>query len=263
MDTAGNMVHAGAPAPADPANDTKDASASMKATLLIARGKGSPRRLTPAMALPSRRPKAAYRPEAVFTWRRACTYLLSERTLNVLLGLGSFLILTAAVVISTVNPTGLGPLPHFMAMLCTTLVFYIAGVCVQARMTMARTGATLLAIGAAFIPLDLCTFGQDVLALAPRSTWLFASALCLPIYLLSHYCLYTRTSAILAAVSGCSLVLALTYPLGLAPIWGSCALVGLAGVYMVLAHRLRTDWANLSGALLGTAQLQLGKPDFV
>jgi hypothetical protein len=62
-----------------------------------------------------------------FTWQQVGTSLLSERTLNALLGLGTFLILAAGVVISTLNPTGLAPLLHLGAGVVTTVVFYALG----------------------------------------------------------------------------------------------------------------------------------------
>ncbi len=213
----------------------------------------SARRLSPGLAVPALAPARKQVPS--FTWKQVGTYLLSERTLNALLGMGAFLILAAAVVISTVNPTGLGPLTHLAAMLGTTAVFYAAGVAVQHRLGLPRTGAALLAIGAAFIPLDACTFGRDILALEPRSIWVVASLLCLPIYLTSHLTLYDRASAVLTSVAGGSLVMSLAYPLGVDPIWGGCALVGLAGIYLVVAQRIRHSRKNLYWSLFWGAQL--------
>jgi len=131
----------------------------------------------------------------------------------------------------------------------------VAGVLVQQRLGLARTGATLVAIAAVFIPLDACTFGRDILQLEPSAIWVLASLCCLPIYLVSHLSLYGRTSAILTAAAGGSLVLSLAHPLGADPIWGACGLVGLAGVYLVVAHLLRHGHTNLRWSLFWTAQL--------
>jgi hypothetical protein len=64
-----------------------------------------------------------------FSWAELGRSLLSERTLHALLGLGAFLILTSGVVISVLNPTGLGPLLHLAAVLATALLFCGAGRC--------------------------------------------------------------------------------------------------------------------------------------
>ncbi len=218
-------------------------------------GSASPRPLSPAMAVPTPPSKPTRRPSPSFSWKQVGTYLLSERTLNALLGLGAFLILAAAVVISTVNPTGLGPVLHLAAMVGTTAVFYLAGALVQKRLRLARTGATLLAVGAVFIPLDACTFGSDLLKWEPSAIWVLASLVCLLIYLPSHLSLYDRASAILTAAAGGSLVLSLARPLGVDPIWGGCGLVVLAGVYLIVADRLRHSQTNLHWALSWAAQL--------
>lgn len=209
----------------------------------------------PAPARAAQPAKPAKPPRPAFSWRQVGVYLLSERTLNALLGLGAFLILAAAVVISTVNPTGLAPLPHLAAMLCTTLVFYGAGAFVQQRLRLMHTGAVLLAIGAAFVPLDLWTLGRDILILDPRSIWVLASVVCLPLYLASHLWLRDRAFALLTAVAGVSLVLSLTHTLGIAPIWGGTGLIVLSIVYLALGHRLRRDWEHLCWALFWTAQI--------
>ena len=58
-----------------------------------------------------------------FEWRDVGIYLLSERTLNGLLGLGGFLILASALAISAFNPTNLSPAGHFGVIVATTGLF--------------------------------------------------------------------------------------------------------------------------------------------
>src|SRR5439155_17275708 len=114
--------------------------------------------------------------QPAFSWKQVGTYLLSERTLNALLALAAFLILASAVVISTLNPTHLRPLAHLGVMAITTLAFYGAGYVVRQKLTLPKTGSTLLAIGAAFIPLDIWTLGQQQLPRWDAGTvWLAAS----------------------------------------------------------------------------------------
>jgi len=196
-----------------------------------------------------------------FSWRRVGTSLLSERTLNALLVLGAFLILASAFVISTLNPTGLAPLPHLGVMAATTAVFYAAGYTVRRRLGLTRTGAALLAVAAGLIPLDIWTLGGHGLFHWDGATvWLAASTVCLPVYLVSHYALRDRVFALLVAAAGCSEALALTHRLGLPLEWSLAALMPLAIGYVLLAHALTTAgpgrgrWRLLARVLFVTAQ---------
>ncbi|MBA2448062.1 MAG: hypothetical protein H0V51_08555 [Chloroflexi bacterium] len=191
-----------------------------------------------------------------FSWRRAGTYLLSEQTLNALLGLGAFLILASGVVISTLNPTGLPPLPHLAAVAATTALFYGAGYVVRQKLRLARAGTTLLAIGGAFVPLLVWTLGQEGLLDWDRGAiWLAASSLCVPAYLLSYLVLRDRTFGLLTALAGGSELLALSHRLGVPLEWALCGLVALASGYVALTRRLPERWASLGWALFWTAQL--------
>jgi len=118
------------------------------------------------------------------TWRHLGLALLSERTLHTLLLVGALLILVSASVISTLNPTRLAPMPHLGALVATTSVFAAAGVSLRRRLGLPRTGSALLAIAAAFLPLDIWALGTpELLRWTPATTWLAASPLCLLAYL--------------------------------------------------------------------------------
>jgi hypothetical protein len=194
-------------------------------------------------------------PRPSFSWAQVGTYLLSERTLHALLGLGAFLILASGVVISILNPTGLGPLLHLTAVVSTTLLFYAAGYVVRQRLHLALTGAALLAIGGAFIPLCIWTLGQELLHWQPAAIWLLASMVSLPIYLASHMVLRDRTFGVLVAVAGGSVMLALTNWLGVPLEWGFVCLIGLGCTYLWIARRLDEQWATLAWALAWAAQI--------
>jgi hypothetical protein len=190
-----------------------------------------------------------------FSWSQVGTYLLSERTLHAFLGLGAFLILASGVVISTLNPTGLGPVPHLASVLGTTCLFYVSGYIVRQRLRLTLTGAALLGIGGAFIPLAVWTMGQELLRWAPDAIWLAASFLCLPLYLASHALLRDRTFAMLVAVAGASELLALLNWLGVPLEWGLASLVALAISYVWLSQRIGPNWSLLSWALASSAQV--------
>ncbi|MBI4497027.1 MAG: hypothetical protein HY689_03890 [Chloroflexi bacterium] len=204
-----------------------------------------------APGTPEREPLAG----PAFSWRQVGTYLLSERTLNALLGLGAFFILASGVVISTLNPTSLSPMPHLGVVAITTLVFYAFGYILRQRLELRRTGATLLAIGAAFIPLDIWTLGNELLLWTPGTIWLAASLLCLPAYLASHALLRDRTFAVLTALAGGSEVLAVGNWLHVPLEWGFLALVLLGIGYVLLTRPLRQGWDVLAWALFWTAQI--------
>src|SRR5262249_20873749 len=126
----------------------------------------APAAVSPSEATPAARPtRTATRVPAApvgpsFEWRNVGTYLLSQRTLHGLLGVGAFLILASGVVISTLNPTGLGPISHLAAVVATTLLFFAAGYVVRQRLHLTIAGATLLGIAGAFVPLTIWTLGQ-------------------------------------------------------------------------------------------------------
>lgn len=190
-------------------------------------------------APPARPAPAPARPvRSAFTWRQVGAYLVSERTLNGLLALGALLILASAGVISTVNPTGLAPMPHLAVVIATTAAFFGAGLFVRRRLRLPRPGVALLAIGAAFVPLDVWALGQDELLDWPwTTTWLAASLVCLPIYLAAQLALRDRAFAALSAAAGGSLLLAAAYRLDMPLAWGLCALLALVLAYLAFAPR--------------------------
>ncbi len=196
------------------------------------------------------------------TWRQVGLSLLSDRALNTLLLVGALLILASATVISTLNPTHLSPLIHLAMMLATTAAFFASGHALRARVGLVRSGGTLLTIGATLLPLDVWTLGRGgVLRLSTADTLLAASALCLAAYLLIHLLSRGRDRlfALLTAVAGAGVALALANRAALPPEWWGAALIGLATVYALAAPRLRALLPVLSHILLRTAHaLTLG-----
>lgn len=173
------------------------------------------------------------------TWRHLGLALLSERTLNTLLLVGALLILASASVISTLNPTRLSPVPHLGALVATTAVFAAAGVALRRRLGLPRTGSALLAIAAAFLPLDVWTLSApELLRWTPATTWLAASLLCLLAYLSAHLFLRDRTFALLTTAAGASLALAVSHRLGIPADWWGASLVALAILYVTLIKRV-------------------------
>ena len=66
-------------------------------------------------------------------------------------------------------------------------LFSVSGYVCYARMRLARAGEALLAIAAAFVPLDVWTLGgADGLEWSGAEIWVIASALALPVYSLLY-----------------------------------------------------------------------------
>jgi hypothetical protein len=218
-------------------------------------GKRVPLAQSPAVSPPGPAPES--RPARTpFSWGQVGAYLLSERTLNGLLGLGAFLILAAGVVISTINPTKLATLPHLAATIATTVVLYASGYYVRQKLQLTKAGTALLGIGAAFVPLVVWTLGRDTaLGWDGATIWLVASTLCVLIYLGTHLLLRDRTFAALTVIAFGSEVLAVAHRAGIPIEWGICAMVALAIAYLFLSVRVRDDWPVLSWALFWSAQI--------
>jgi hypothetical protein len=198
--------------------------------------------------LPQRRP---------FGWRDLGESLLAERTLNTLLALGAFLILASALVISVLNPTKLPLVPHLAVLAGAMTLFYAAGYVCYARMRLTRAGETLLAIAAAFVPLDVWVVsGADGLGWSRAETWAVASAVALPVYGLSYALLPGRAFAWLSAIAGQSLLLASLNLTATQRDWVACASVVLGNVYIVCSTRLRSRrWTSLGTALFRVAHV--------
>jgi hypothetical protein len=193
-----------------------------------------------------------------FSWRTLGESLLAERTLNTLLGLGAFLILTSALVISIFNPTRLSIVPHLGVLAGTTALFYTAGWFCYARMRLPRVGEALLGIAAALVPLDvLSAGGAEGLGWSTTRLWLVGSMIALPVYAASYYLLPGRVFGWLTAVAIGSLLQAALASQDVPPAWQLCSLVPLAIAYITVSSRLKSTsrWQSLSVALFWTAQI--------
>ncbi len=190
-----------------------------------------------------------------FSWRQIGSYLLSERTLHALLVLGTFLILASGFVISTLNPTRLPPLWHLGAVAATTLIFHLVGYFARFRLRLVTTGSALMAIGGAFIPLNVATLGQErLLDWEPAAVWMVASLISLPIFFAFHALLRDRPFALFTALAGASELLSVLNWLGVSAEWAAALLIGLSIVYIRLGWRLRQSWTVLAWGLFWVAQ---------
>ncbi len=190
-----------------------------------------PRPVEARMEAPPRRPRAPLTRERV--WRT----LLSERTLNVMLFLGVFLLFASAVTLVVFNWERFSPLVQVVFIAAFTLTFYFAGWFVRARMGLRSSGIALTAIGSLLVPIDFYAiylsggFPRD----AWPQVWLGVSLLCWGAYLFTALRIQSQFFGYLVGVAVGSSV---------------CAFMRVSGVH--------TDWWSpvlcvtcLASALIG------------
>jgi hypothetical protein len=105
-------------------------------------------------AVPAPPPKPPRPPREPLTWDRIWRSLLSERTLNVLLFLGAFLIVASAITYVVYNWENLPPAVQLAAIVLFTLSFYGAGWFLRVRMGLRASGIAVTAVGSLLVPLD-------------------------------------------------------------------------------------------------------------
>ncbi|MGD8397215.1 MAG: hypothetical protein PVG11_00010 [Anaerolineae bacterium] len=193
-----------------------------------------PRRATP--------PSPPEKPREPITWERLWQTLLSERTLNVLLFLGAFLLMAAATTYVVYNWEMLPPVVQLSFIALFTLAFYAAGWFLRVRMDLWASGIAVTAIGSLLVPLD---FYAIFLAggLWPESAWpwvwLMASAVCLPVYFFTALRIRAKFFGYLVAVALGSLFCAALEVAGAGRPWWLAAVVGLSFALTWLAYRFR------------------------
>ena len=205
-------------------------------------------------------------PGPPITWERIWQTLLSERTLNVLLFLGAFLLMASATTYVVYNWKSLPAAVQLAFIVLFTLSFYGAGWFLRVRMRLRLSGIAVTAVGSLLIPLDFYAIFVAGGVLPAESwpwVWLMASAVCLPIYAFTTLRIRAPFFGYLVAVAAGSLLCAALQVLAVPPEWWLAALVALALVLAILAYRLGMRggaWSVFSNplrfsALLGTAVL--------
>jgi hypothetical protein len=196
----------------------------------------------PGVEAPAPPPKPPKPPREPITWDRIWQTLLSERTLNVLLFLGAFLLVASATTYIVYNWETLPPAVQLGFIVLFTLSFYGAGWFLRTRMKLLLSGIAVTAIGSLLVPLDFYAVLVAGEVLPPEQwpwAWLMASAVCLPIYLFTALRIQAQFFGYLVAVAAGNLICAILYVLGVPPEWFLTALAALALALAVLAYRLR------------------------
>ncbi|MEJ2734285.1 MAG: DUF2157 domain-containing protein, partial [Anaerolineae bacterium] len=176
---------------------------------------------------PTRPPRP---PREPITWDRIWQTLLSERTLNILLFLGAFLMVASAITYVVYNWETLPPAAQLAAIVLFTLSFYGAGWFLRVRMKLRASGIAVTAIGSLLVPLDFYAIGiagGAVPADAWSWVWLVASAVCLPIYTFTALRIQAPFFGYPVAAAAGSLLSASMWVVGIPPEWLLPALVAL------------------------------------
>jgi hypothetical protein len=192
-----------------------------------------------APAAEARRPPRP--PRAPLTWDRIWQTLLSERTLNVLLFLGAFLLVASATTYVLYNWEKLPAAAQLAFIVLFTLSFYSAGWFLRVRMDLRASGIAVTAVGSLLVPLDFYAVfvaGEVVPAAQWPWVWLAASAVCLPVYTFTARRIQAGFFGYLVAVAAGNLLCAALQVMGIPREWFLAGLVALALGLATLAYRL-------------------------
>lgn len=210
-----------------------------------------------AAAPPPARPPRP--PRVPLTRERLWQTLLSERTLNVILFLGAFLLIASATTYVIANWDTLPSWAQLLFIVLFTLSFYGGGWFLRVRMGLRASGIALTAVGSLLVPLDFYAVLLAGGVWPPERwpwVWLIASAVCLPVYFWTALRLRAQFFGYLVVVAAGSLLCAALRVLGVPSEWWLAALVALALVLAVVAYRHRTHLLSNPfrfSALLATA----------
>ncbi len=219
------------PSPAEPAPEPAPAPVAAQAVEAAA--------AAPVVAARPPRP-----PRPPLTWERIWQTLLSERTLNVVLFLGAFLLVASATTYVATNWEALPEAVQLGFIILFTLSFYFAGWFLRVRMKLRASGIAVTAVGSLLVPLDFYAVfvaGGVLPAGQWPWVWLMASAVCLPIYTFTALRLRAEFFGYLVAATAGSLLCAALKVLGVAPEWDLLALTVLALGLLILSYRLGTS----------------------
>ena len=190
---------------------------------------------------PTKPPKPSREP---ITWDRIWQTLLSERTLNILLFLGAFLMVASATTYVVYNWENLPPAAQLAFIVLFTLSFYGAGWFLRVRMDLRASGIAVTAVGSLLVPLDFYAVGIAGGVVPAEQwpwVWLIASAVCLPIYTFTTLRIQAEFFGYLVVTAVGSLLCAALWVLDVPPEWLLTALVALALGLLAVAYRLGKD----------------------
>ncbi len=170
--------------------------------------------------------------------QRMATAVLALRTRQLLLFLGAFLLLSSSLILVVFNWASFPPILQFLLLAGVCAGLWGGGAWVARQPGMARAGLGLEGAGSVLLPVVAYALSRPhLLDLAPRSGWLLASVLSLPIYGFAAW----RRRHVLFVTAGClaGLSAALTAANFAGPRWMLLIGMPVGMLYVWLAERLR------------------------
>lgn len=194
--------------------------------------------VAPAAAAADRRPKVPWS-------ERIGAAILSLRTRQTLLFLGSFLLVISALILIVFNWASFPPILQFALLAGVCAGFWGGGAWLARSPGLARAGAGLEIVGGVLVPIVAFSLSRPgLLDLAPRGAWLLTSAASLLVYLLASWRQRRLFFVVAASLSAANAVLA-----SLGPIesqWLPLALVLALACYLPLVAWLRRRAPDLA-----------------
>lgn len=194
----------------------------------------------PAAPPPAPPPPPARPRREPITWDRVWRTLLSERTLQAILFLGTFFIFVSATTLIVFNWSAFPPYVQLSFIAGFTAAFYAFGWYVRTQMKLYRSGIALSAIASLLVPFDFYAIylGSGSPAEWRDAVWLGASLFCLLAYLLTTAIIRDEVFGYLVGVAAGSALLAGLQLLGLPVDLRTGAVSGLALGLTLLAAPL-------------------------
>lgn len=206
---------------------------------------GGPQLAGPGLAMASSA-QAALPPRKTLDWNAIWGALFSERMLRTLLYLGASLLVLSAFMWVLFNWREFPPIAQLGVLSAITASFYAGGYTLMKRLNLLRSGITLIAVGAGWVPSIGWVLGlPGLLNLDGGTTWIVISALCILAYSLSLWWLKSELFSVLLAVASISLLLALMHRFAVAASWQVLALQLLMIIFLLLAATLAQRGSQL------------------
>jgi hypothetical protein len=198
--------------------------------------KPAPKPKKPPLAKPAPPPR---QPREPITWERVWRTLLSERTLRVLLFVGAFLMFASGITM-VFNWRRIPAWVMISSITDSIFLSYALGRYMYVRMGLQQSRIALSATGSLLTPVDFYAIYLSS-GVFPRAAWaevwLFASLVCLGVYVITAAALRAEFFGYLVGVAAGSLLCAALQVIGVASDWWSLALCGLALLLLLPSQR--------------------------
>ena len=175
-----------------------------------------------AAQVPVREPAQIARPPAPAGPTFAETFFTPERAPSLLLYVGAFLVVVAALIFVNVSGQQISDSVRLVLMIVGTIAFLAAGVVCHRIPRVAEAGPTFLIVGALLVPLDFAAYYALIGHVSPFTSptmWLLGSLIAACLYAALAITAYGRAYSYLFFVASLSALTGLGVLFDLAPLW--------------------------------------------